>query len=154
MLGAKPSKKIDFAQQHVTTRFKAMRSGSKESNGLAGAGVERRNGRGNGRGKLGNNIFSRGSNLGAIAGEGENQALDQLELVVQAPWFGSQGARHGNHSQESGIKGGATENQPKVHMAPKVTHGSDDLHASTDGDPEVACQLLRGPRAGAQSMAL
>ena len=153
MLGAKPSKKFDFAQQHVTTRFKAMMSGSKESNSLAGAGVERRNGRGDGRGKLRNNVFSRRSNLGAIAGEEENQALAQPQLAVQAPWFGSQGARHGNRSQASGIKGGATENQPKVHMAPKVTHGSDDLHASTDGDPELACQLLPGPRAGAKSMA-
>ena len=108
---------------------------------------------GNGSRKLAGQVISRGSCFGAIASKGENEHVNEANLVGMAPWLVGKSPGHRDGPPKPVIESRPAKRNAKIKVPPEVPDRVADLDGGIGMDPELTAKLLPGGGAGAESVA-
>ena len=150
MLGEESPEEHKFSPEEVCTRLAAALGSHHEGNRLGGMSIVGGYASGNGSRKLTQQEISRGSCFGAIASKGENEHVNEANLVGMAPWLVGKSSGHRDGPPKPVI-----ESRPakRNKVPPEVPDRVADLDGGIGMDPELTAKLLPGGRTGAESVA-
>ena len=120
VLGNDAPEQHQFSMEQVGTRLVAALRCNHKGEAVGSGGIVRRQASSDGRGKLRNKPLSMRGRLRAVAGQGQDQHMNQALLASKAPGLESKRPRHGDGALQPVVESGAAECHSEVEMPTKV----------------------------------